>query len=265
MNEELKKLYDDKTQVLEVLCNKKSSLKDLNKFDLALLMKETDNYKEYYDTLLKKDITLDFEELFNEKNILERYLVFKLLGDATYNNKLGCQKKYYFDCDKSDFALNFYNLNKKEKTDTLLSIQSILGKLYKLPKKIEEVKDCCLIISKIKKRHLYDAICRLIIYYHTIGNISPCPSNDYNRKKGRHFFDRLDIFKESDDFNEFETWYKENLNKYKLDNIYNGKGLLTQQETIKLFSNVEKNENEIEKYIESYIDLIIDRTKELYE
>lgn len=270
----LKEIYS--IEDIKILTNKKSSLEELNKFDLKHNM-FNDKYENIIKKRILKDTNINYEDLKDSNHILERYIVYKILGTITYNEF----SKKYFDCDKLDFVHDFYEISKDDKisTDTLLTVQYIYGTISNkiLPYSNELYGGDMLRILIFKNQlqnidnlknslgnKLLEAFEKLMIYYHTIGNISPCPLDNYNRNKGRQFFDRLDLYKNTDTFKKnYLNWFEENIKNYKLDKIYNGNNLLPYE----FLKNIEvdkiKDSEEIIKYIYSYIDLIIDRTNQL--
>ena len=254
MKRNLEKIYSKEN--IEKLLNKNSSIKELNEFDLKIEMINYPSLKNLYNDYIKESINLEFEELFNENYILERYIVYKELAKI----------KYKFDCDKLRFVKKIYGIKRTESCDTLLSIQSIYSKIISNKPFLEQLST----IDELKQNVYYNDICRLIIYYHTIGNMCPCPNDNnynvskYNQNKGG--FDRLDLFKDTAYFKEknFEKYFtKERRGEYCLEEIYNGDKLPNLEETNRIFE--EKKEEKVKKYINTYIDLIIERTSLLYE
>ncbi len=253
MKRNLNKIYSREN--IKKLLKKNSSLKELNEFDLKIEMLNYSCLKEMYNDYIKKFINLEFEELFDENHILERYIVYKKLSKI----------KYIFDCDKLSFVKKMYGVKTTDACDTLLSIQSIYSKIISNKPFLEQLS----MINELKQSIYYNDICRLIIYYHTIGNMCPCPKDGYNvskNNKNKGGYDRLDLFKNTTYFKE-KNWDKyfnqEQVSRYCLEEIYSGDKLPNLEETGKIFERLK--EKEIKKYINTYIELIIERTKKLYE
>ena len=254
MKKDLKEIYNQEN--IAKLLDRNSTIEEINEFDLKMEMIKYPSLEKLYNENIKEYLNLDFEELFNPAYILERYIVFKQLAKI----------KYQFDCDKLPFVKKVYGVKNSEPCDTLLSIQSIYNKVISNKPFLEQLS----IIEELKKSVYYDDICRLIIYYHTIGNMCPCPKeNKYNMSKYNRNpkgFDRLDFFKNTTYFQEknFKAFFSDEfLEEYCLKEIYDGTNLPDLDTTNKIFQ--ELKEKEIKKYINTYIELIMSRTKLLYK
>ena len=184
--------------------------------------------KEMLEDILKNiKYDKDLNYLFDEKNkcYIERYLLFKIqynLGSA-------------FDCDKTLLAKKFCKNQKQGERDTVFSLQSIWGQIIKkeysnecieeneynyfknkygynkrngkIRYKIDDAQKYIYELENIEYiklllgNELYNALNNYAHYYHTLGNMSECPSSketDYNRKKGFYKvgYDRIDLFLE---------------------------------------------------------------------
>ena len=87
---------------IQKLLNKNSNLKELNEFDLKMEMINYSSLRKMYDDYIKESLNLEFEALFDENHILERYIVFKKLARI----------EYIFDCDRLEFIKKAYGIKK---------------------------------------------------------------------------------------------------------------------------------------------------------
>lgn len=185
----------------------------------------------------------------------------------------------------------------EQKKDTIFSVQSIWGKLIENDFESQYGK-----LDKIKNKlgiNLYNAFSDFMHYYHTIGNIMPCPGRlpeggqTYNQKKGHAPFDRMDYFIESEkgrDFLESEgcfgfyegsrvlfldSNFKE---KYAIKSNILGKEynllnppILSATELHSIIMGIKKNKNDCENkkklcnYLKSVIEIIKRRTEVLVD
>lgn len=185
-----------------------------------------------------KEIKLD-KRIFDDDvdfKPLKRYFAYR--ANAVNAKKIWKRNsyKYCFDCDKSYPVRKFY----KEKNgydefyfDSYFSVQPLLGKFIERGHGREKRNDFVWLLENFDDEILknasedevevLEAFNELAYYYHTIGNLAPCPA-DINSPKGRTngCFDRIDLFLKSDSTKEnekYETWVKwfeENSEKYQL-------------------------------------------------
>ena len=87
---------------IQKLLNKNSNLKELNEFDLKMEMINYSSLRKMYDDYIKESLNLEFEALFDENHILERYIVFKKLARI----------EYIFDCDRLEFIKKAFGIKK---------------------------------------------------------------------------------------------------------------------------------------------------------
>ena len=218
---------------------------------------------------------------------IEKYLLFKLQRDLNYS----------FDCDKTIPVKKTFGKNLKY--DTMFSLQWIWGELltkfyktnneqryqindkeYKFlvsvknPKIQEEIKDTKFLyelehlgeIKNILGDDLFNKINDFAHYYHTIGNMAPCPSfkekngKSFNQNKGSLKYDRLDRYLLIAD-DETKEWFNNNKSKYYLEDFIYDIGDVPIPKDI-------KNKEEVNKlidYFDKLISIIKNRTKKLLE
>lgn len=278
------------------------SVEELKCYDLKMQMMEYENVKNYlYSLCPKLEVNKeDIDGCFIDKNkAIERYLLFKLQYkrngfDCDHLNYKNKEYSYFEDISITDAFFHKYKCFDcpiTDPKDTLFSLQSIWGriienlvmteeehKMSQEEKFIWEFKNISLIKEKLqqykikkedKEINLYQKLNEFAYLYHTIGNMSPCPSgpkinnHTYNQNKGTRGeqFDRLDLFieKKSDIFKNYEYWFtKENIDKFALQNIMyiKDENLSKIVPIPKIVNGVTINIEEIMTYLDNMINLI---------
>lgn len=226
-----------------------------------------------------------------------KYLLFK------YQNSVEDWYNYY-DCDTSYPVYLFYKkiLEKNPELDykilfdhgvprffdTYFSVQSIWGELLNNFYKNGDFKDYKgyyigndfkwqienfdkiknFFESNIELKELFESLNKFVHYYHTIGNMAPCPKG-INKPKGNKknkCYDRIDLFlskTKSVHKNDWQNWYYLNYSKKELSEI-------SKVFCLKNFLNpnlgeikIPRSKDDIEsiKYLTRYINIIIDNIK----
>ena len=285
-------------------------------YDLKLKILEHENALKCIKNILEKTKYKSFEEIFsdNSGDYLERYLLFKAQGKLGagfecdkadivmdfFKEKFDYQGEYMdtlismqyiwgmilrilwkkdagqiaFEKDSKEykFFLEEYGEYKDYNTGRMIPrIDGAQKFIYELLH-LEEIR-------KALGDELYFKFNEFAHYYHTIGNISPCPESPFNREKGfaKGCYDRLDLFMKTDLFKENQEWIKwfsENKDVYYLDHFMeNDLG----DKLIKLkddfisgkynvstdFDKVSELKDECSIYIDKVIEIIMDRKKVL--
>lgn len=130
-------------------------------------------------------------------------------------------------------------------------------------------------IKEVIGDKLYSKFEEYAHFYHTIGNISPCPESPFNKQKGfaRYCYDRLDLFITKENFKknkDWIKWFEKNQKVYHLENFINNDLGTEFLELIKDIEkrkskNIEISNSEIENVKEqccNYIDKVINIIKE---
>lgn len=220
---------------------------------------------------------LEFLDQMDSENLdkeiyYKRYFLFKLQA----------KERCKFDCDHlmdvfgeyrlvDQFFERYFNYCENLPKDTCFSVQWLWGKVLGQADDVEIRKKYndfewqyknLTIVRKFIGEELYDAFGNLMHYYHTIGNIYPCPKG-FNVGKfcGGKYYDRLDLYVKSDEGRKNSEWLSAGeMEKYKINEFFCDK-LLSEDEISKLI--IEKKFIELAKYIGLIVSLIKNRSDKL--
>ncbi len=237
INTQITNIFDNKILDYDI---KGEIYKNYKKIELPYKKQEFDNYdvKMYNDFVNRvsvakhsiKTLNQNYIEIFSDNcetkyKYLQRYLLYR------YQAKQN--KSCFFDCDSSYLVKKYYEINFNYKSDrnnkvyfdTYFSVQSIWGNLIEnlYEKKYRndfrwQIENFNSIINNNPNlEELFNAFDNLAHYYHTLGNIAPCPAG-LNKPKGFKIncYDRIDLF-----FKNEESLKEEWINFY-----YNGNEIL---------------------------------------
>lgn len=216
--------------------------------------------------MLKRILSLDYNEIDADMKI-KRYLLFKLQA----KNNCG------FDCDHLSTVFykyrfvdqlwtEFFEISTEHCKDTVFSMQSLWGKTINALEFSDDsanhggdyswqYRNLDLIKEKMGEK-LYNAFAEFSYYYHTIGNVVPCPPK-FNIAKyaGGVYFDRLDLFlkvnRRWDDF-----FCEENIRKFHLEPFLYDKELSKWDESY-LNEAIERINDGGKETLVSYIEHVI--------
>lgn len=150
----------------------------------------------------------------------KRYFLFKMQA----------KEKCFFDCDHLPavfgehrlvdyFFDEHFGVDIESPKDTCFSAQVLWGKVLANSKNVDlqgHYNDFAWqynnldIIKETLGEELFDTFGMFMHYYHTIGNIYPCPEKFNNLKYcGGKYFDRLDLFINSNEGKTFKEWFSD--------------------------------------------------------
>ncbi len=231
-----------------------------NSYDLKLEMLKSEPVKECLKDILDKiHAPLSFEEIFETEHHLEKYLLFKIQGclgvgfdcDKSAPVKDFFKQKYGYTGSGFDTIVSMQylwgfvlrNLWKKDSeqlyfptnSKEYFSLKEKYGsftnqqgqEIYRIDNAQKFIYELAHLseIKEILGQNLVEHFCELSVYYHTLGNMSPCPEGAYNKEKGsyiHHCFDRLDLFIQTDFFQqntEWVDWFSQNAETYLLQDF----------------------------------------------
>jgi len=272
-----------------------------NNYDLKLEMLKNEDVKECLTGILDQiGYPLSWEEIFASNHPLERYLLFKIQGclgigfdcDKSEPVKNFFQEKYdyteywldtlmsmqytwgmalrnlwkkdaeqiYFSPDSKEYLAmkekyGFFQNAKGEIVYRIDTAQKFIYELAHLPE-----------ITEVLGEKLTTKFSEFAIYYHTIGNMSPCPAGNYNTEKGsyyNHSFDRLDLFIQTKTFQEnpkWIDWFSQNEKRYYLTPFMQPS--LPPVPILKE-NNIEQYQDELCRYLDTFILLMKERATNL--
>lgn len=266
-------------------------------YDLKLEMLKNEKVKECLTDILDRlHYPLSFEEILEKGHPLEKYLLFKIQGtlgagfdcDKSAPVKDFFQEKYGYTGDAFDTLMSMQyawgstlrNLWKEDRAQIYFSPDSkdylTLHEKYRFSysngKKVYRIDRAQKFIYELAHlseifavlgEKLTEKFGELAVYYHTIGNMSPCPTGRYNPEKGSYYnrcYDRLDLFiltKKFQENSEWADWFAQNAERYHLTAFM--------QPTLPLVpilknENVEAYKDELVQYIDTFVSLIQDRS-----
>lgn len=265
-------------------------------YDIKKEMLKVEKVKKCLEEILERiGSNLDVDTIFNDsKYQMERYLLYKAQGKL--NCEFDCDKtKLVKNFFRDEFSYQGYGMDTlismqyiwsgalgdwkkgkeeiafekdskeykffEEKYGTYIDKETneIKIRINEAQKFIYELKH----IDEIKKalgEEIFSKFCQFSHYYHTIGNISPCPDNDkimeryYNCEKGfeKNCYDRLDLFMKTEKFKsntKWVNWFKENKKKYMLEPFMED------------FGDIPKKPEDYINYIDKVVGIIKERGK----
>ena len=275
--------YDIKSEIYKDY-NKISSNNGNNNYDIKMyndFVNRVTQAKKSIKNLNQKYIEVFSDDCTIEYKYIQRYLLYRYQAKEN--------KNYFFDCDSSYLVRKYYEVYFNYKGDeinnvyydTYFSVQSIWGKLIEnlyerkyrndFKWQIENFESIIMDNPNLKK--LFNAFDDLAHYYHTIGNIAPCPAG-LNVPKGlrSNCYDRIDLFFKSEarwrnfyyNFNNEITYtLKNDKDIFYLTEFLNPKGL--EDIVIPIDNNDIKNIEILTKYINEIVNIIKRRGIKLIE
>lgn len=270
-------------------------------YDLKQEMLKNNSVKECLTDILGRiHYPLSLEEIFATGHHLEKYLLFKIQGclsigfdcDTTNLVQDFFKQNYGYTGSSFDTLLSMQylwgsvlrNLWKKDTEQIYFSphssdylyLKETYGffvnqqgqKVYRIDTAQKFIYELAHLseIQTILRQKLSEHFSEFSLYYHTIGNLSPCPSGNYNREKGsysHHCFDRLDLFLQTKFFqqnSEWVHWFSQNTNTYFLQDF-----MAPNLPPFPVFQvgHVEAYRQEVCTYIDTLLPLIVNRSYDL--
>jgi len=275
----------EEQNLLDKLLENKN-IQELKNYDLKLQIMYYTRLKNWLIEFGKTQSIEDIEKYFSiEDKYIERYLLFKQQGilqkgfDCDHLNYIPQKSSPSFDTIgiTDAFFERYFDYKKEYSKDTIFSMQYIWGQVVENLCDIKRNDYICQLKNiKIIKEKMGDKLFNCFVdyahYYHTIGNMSPCPMPPFNSTKGSIYgnFDRLDLFLKK--IREWSKWfYNDSYNTEYSDRVTKyGLNILIDNdlpEIVPIPKNLEDKETiqELIEYLEKVVELIKNRADYLIE